>query len=366
MSVEGYGLSKRLTSKTIQKGVEAPFRLWAVMQMDTGLQGLRASIGVAFARKARKVALASRYVKVLLVLGGALLAGACAVFGSGPIWPLTVAQILGIFGSLLAFAGGFFVAFVEDDSAEELDQSRRALDEAIAYERQSSEILDQLFDYEDAVNRLTSLYTSVSVGRGMIEQGLSANVSSEVDLVGACLKTMKSDLKVTLGFALTDFWTIAIYQAVESGEPGGRMLRCVAHDRSVDCEINDARTWPLGVGVGGITLAKNDEVVVPDLADDKVGTAFRLDKSLIKSQDSERYRSMFAVPISVGQDKNPWGVAMATSNQPSHFGSALGPGVKPEEAVRALAGFSALAIEVSRSNSRAKNVQAPETVEKDL
>jgi len=301
------------------------------------------------------VAWATRYVVTFTILAGALLAGGAAFFGtdvSRPLWPLSIPQVLGLLGTVLIFIGGIYVAFVEDNTAEILENTRKALDQATDFERQSFEIYKELLDYEDAVTRLKSLYTCYSIARGTIEQGLSASLAVDVDLASVCLNNMKTDLKVALGFNLTDFWTVSIYKAVPSAETGSLLLQCVAQDRSIDCDISEARTWPLGVGVGGIALAKNDEVVVPDLADDKVGTAFRLEKSRVKAQDSERYRSMFVVPISAGVDKLPWGVAMATSNQPSHFGGDGRTGVKPEEAVRALAGITALAVEVCRKNSQ--------------
>ena len=216
--------------------------------MVEDLQELRTLVGKAFTTKAKKVAWASRYMKIVLVLGGALLAGAAAVFGTGPLWPLTIPQILGLAGSILAFMGGIYVAFVEDDSAEALDRSRQALDKATDYERQATEIFDELLEYEDAVNRLKSLYTCYSAGRGTIEQGMAGDSINAITLVEACLRTMKTDLKVALGFNLTDFWTISVYQTVVDTANQSHMLKCIAHDRSIDCEIGDARTWRVGVG----------------------------------------------------------------------------------------------------------------------
>jgi hypothetical protein len=163
---------------------------------------------------------------------------------------------------------------------------------------------------------------------------------------------MKADLRVSMGFDLTDFWTICVYRAERL--EGELVLRLVAHDRSQDCDLADARTWKLGVGAAGIAFAKRDEVVVPDLEDDSVGTAFRLPVASRKVDDNLRYRSMFAVPIIVGKfdaSNMPWGVAMATSSQPWHFGAENAKGVKPEEGVRSLGAIVALAVAASSSYS---------------
>lgn len=92
---------------------------------------------------------------------------------------------------------------------------------------------------------------------------------------------------------------------------------------------------------------------MPDLDDPAVGTTFRLDDALRKPEDRERYKSIFAVPVQVGSDELPWGVVLATSNVPYHFGSTETNGVDPEEGVRALAGVIALAVAVCRSNNHA-------------
>ncbi len=320
--------------------------------MTKDLLQLRSEVGSAFATKARRLALATRYTKIVLLSGGTLVAGAAAAFGTGPLWPISIVQICGLFGVLLAFIGGFYVAFVEDDSAHALEISRQSLDGATDLERQVREMYSELLEWESATNRLQSLYTAFSAARGAVEQGISTHVGDDVELVSACLKTMKTNLRVALGFSLTDYWTVSVYKTVVDEATNVTMLKCIAHDRALDCELKDARTWRIGIGVGGISLAKNDEVVVPDLADDKVGTAFRLEKAAMKEHDSKHYRSLFAVPINVGDDKIPWGVAMATSNQPSHFGMERPKGVKPEEAVRALAGISALAVSACRNGRK--------------
>ena len=141
---------------------------------------------------------------------------------------------------------------------------------------------------------------------------------------------------------MRDFWTVCIYELICER----RELRCIAHQRSVDCSIENARLWPVGVGIGGIAAARKVAVVCPDLYARDAGTALHLAEEMAeKDTDREHYRSMMAVPIMVGPENNLWGVVVATSSKPSHFGGkALG--LEPEETVRALAGIVALAVAV--------------------
>ncbi|MDP3262015.1 MAG: GAF domain-containing protein [Tabrizicola sp.] len=320
--------------------------------MEDDLDVLREEISDAFDSKARRVKAATRWVKIVLVLAGSLLAAFAAALTNGLTWPPSTGVLLSVIGATLAFAGGLYLTFVEEDSIEALVKARRALDEASSRDFEVISLLDNLEEYQAATGRLTALYTAYSAGRGTVEQALTINHLSDIQLIEACLKVMKTDLRVALGFQLTDFWTIGVYRAGREGDE--TVLRLVAHDRSLDCDLAQARPWKLGVGAAGIAFAKRDEVVVPDLLDDSVGTAFRLPGAMIKPEDNLRYRSMFAVPIVVGElgeGSQPWGVALATSSQPWHFGAESVRGVRPEEAVRSLAGIIALAVAASRSYS---------------
>lgn len=304
----------------------------------------------SFLEKARKMVAVAMIVKIGLVLLGALLAGISAVFSTGSLWPLTPLQWVGIAGVFIAFVGGVMVVYMEDDSEQLLETARRALDQASRHELHKREIYSNLLEYELATKRLKALYTVMSLARGVLEQSVSRTQTDEERLLRTCLETTGRDLEVALGFDVGDIWTIGIYRALSSAEEGARELHLKAHRRSVNCDIAKARVWKEGVGVGGIALAKNDEVVIPDLDDAAMGTVFRLDKKMRKEEDKTSYKSLFAVPVAVGSDTIPWGVVLATSNNPYHFGRDDNTGVDPEEAVRALAGVVAMVVAVCRSN----------------
>jgi len=289
-----------------------------------------------------------------------MLAGFFALFTGDSIWPPSTSQIGGVIGGLLAFLGGIYVVVTDEDTTDALDNARRAIDWSENQELAYHEILELSYEYEDALDQMASLYTVMTVARGTIERAVQQSHIDEVSVISTCLEATKWNLRIALEFRLNEIWTVCVYKAEKDEVSGEKQLRLVAHNRSVDCDIENARPWKPGIGVGGVAFAKNDEVVVPNLDDPAVGTAFRLEKAMKKEEDIERYKSLFAVPVQVGDREEAWGVVMATSSVPHHFGNNENVGVDPEEAVRALAGIVALAVAVCKNNHQIGGKQRTE------
>lgn len=315
---------------------------------------LRENFYTSFNKHIHDVNRAKKFVKIFLILGGSLAAGLSAFYGGSGLFEPTdgevkAVQVIGVVGALAAFVGGYFFAVIDNDAAaQELEIARRSIDELSNSSRFRAEIGDEIDAYDLASTRLTSLYYALSLARGTVEQAVTNRDFSEIELIQTCLLAAERQLRISLGFAMQDFWTVCIYQRYEDNVTGQAKLKCIAHDRAVPCDLSRAREWAEGVGVGGIALVKNDEVVLPDIRSPAIGTAFRLDGDMMKEEDFERYRSLFAVPITVGEDEIPWGVVMATSSRAFHFGNTGNYGVDPEEAVRSLAGITALSVAVCR------------------
>ncbi|MDF2621226.1 MAG: hypothetical protein K0S00_3885 [Xanthobacteraceae bacterium] len=186
--------------------------------------------------------------------------------------------------------------------------------------------------------------------RGAVER-IVDNIS--VDEIKACellLEVSDRSLAISLGLSIADHYTICIYIS-EKDSDGRDVLRCVAHRRTVDCPIEEARKWPSGVGVAGAALARGVEVVVPDLTAQGIGTLY---SHLQKPADGERYRSIVAVPIILDDPRAPWGVAVGTSDVPGHFSVGDWAGLQTAEPIRALAGMAALAVKIVRSQATDK------------
>ena len=171
-------------------------------------------------------------------------------------------------------------------------------------------VYDELLSLERTIERLKSLHGAYWATRGAFEAALSSSTPSEVTsekgkggseevFVRRVLEELTARrFRVALGFELSDTWTICIYRAEWNEDEQVRYLRLVAHHRSIECSLEGARLWREGLGVGGLALAKKDEIVIPDLDAPSTGTAFRLADS--KPDDKLHYKSLFAVPIFVG------------------------------------------------------------------
>lgn len=305
-----------------------------------------------FEDRSKRIRSGTRLAKIILILGGTLTVAATTVLTGGLSWPLSTGQVIGLFGAIMAFFGGVVVLFLEQDPTDALDSARHALDAAARKEQENGEFREYLRSLDRSARALRSLYAAVAACRGVLEQAIRDRVTDPLHLITVCLDSSKRNFRAGFGFELDDTWTICIYRAYENGKDDRRYLQCVAHDRSIDCELGKARIWAEGVGVVGAAFAKNDEVCVPDLLDPRAGTVYRFDKTIKKDQDDQRYRSIFGVPISINPSERPWGAIVASSDRAHHFGASEALGLEPEEAARALAGIVALAIAVCDANAK--------------
>ena len=109
------------------------------------------------------------------------------------------------------------------------------------------------------------------------------------------------------------------------------------------------------MGVAGMALAKDAEVAATDIWDPSVASVFGLNGASASSTDKDRYRSLLAVPVRVGNESPPWGVVCASSNRPEHFQTfdpvdEDAPAAQRVEALRALAGQVAMCVALCKAN----------------
>ncbi|WP_170577989.1 GAF domain-containing protein [Ruegeria arenilitoris] len=314
-------------------------------------------------KKSKRVKWGSILVRIFLVLGGTLLVATFGLFKDDGIAEfLSLSkwepwQVISMFGLLLIFIGGVFGLIADGDSIDEILRAHEAINLAKEHRLEILTTYDELLEKQVAITRLQSLYASFWAARGAFERALQnsqteMNIDREDKFVERVLEGLTArQYRIALGFELSDVWTIGVYRSEWNAEERAWFLKLVAHHRSMDCDKSKARQWREGVGVAGVALAKQNEIVVPDLDHPAVGTAFRPTRDVDevkKVEDRNNYKSLFAVPIFVGEEQRPWGVAIATSNRADHFGAESVSGVQPEEAVRGLAGLIALAVTIAR------------------
>lgn len=321
----------------------------------TKAKDLRERIIASYRNRERLFEIAKRFVEIGLVIMGSTVAAGAALFSTGFSWPPSAPQIVAITGLAVSLVGAIFIVLVRRDE-DHLHEAHQALvmSEENDLKVQRSE---QLLGYLEEVSfQLRSLYFAYGAARNVLERSIAAHLLDEQKLIADMLLTMRLELRIALGFRTDHTWTIVVYRSELDKSDGYNYLRCIAHDRSIECDMGKARRWREGIGVAGMALAKNDEIVAPDILEPAAVSLFSLNGDWVRKEDLNRYRSMFAVPILVGTDTRPWGVVLASCSDPGHF---LSPdddidefgALNNKEAVRAMAGVVALAVAACRPHT---------------
>jgi hypothetical protein len=312
---------------------------------------LRERIGAAYAARQRKFDAAKRFVEIVLVIIGGAVASGASWLQTGFSWPPTSPQIVAFVGLLVSVAGALFIVLVRQDEDHLFDASQ-ALQAMEQNEGRLEEAEEVSFLLQSSSRQLRSLYLAFNAARGMLERAICKGHQDEDKLVADVLVAMRLELRIALDFQIDNTWTIVVFKSMLDNSDGYRYLHCIAHDRSIECDISKARRWREGIGVGGIALARNDEVVAPDILESSAVSLFSLNGDAVREEDRKRYRSMFAVPVQVGSDTLPWGVVLASCNEPGHFPSSdvdmEDSSLNNKEGLRALAGMVALAVAACR------------------
>jgi hypothetical protein len=317
-----------------------------------GCGGKANRLGGLFAENSRRQARASFFVKIVLLAGGAAIAGAAQGVelahsaGGFSGWTL-----IGFAGIALVAIGSVFVVIVEADPTAALEEARQALEEARFREEEINRFNTDTARLKKEIRRGLELYNSMFVMRTSIQQFLDVGNLGSSEIIQTCLAAATNSLLVAFDFAADDTWTICVFAPRQPSESGNAILKCVAQARKINCDIEQAREWPAGVGVAGICYSTGNEIIIPDMAAPELGSTFTLGTNA-RSYDAERYRSMVAVPVRMGSDEIPWGVAVASSNKRHHFTDEPADGVSTCEPIRAIAAMAALAVKTVDAGER--------------
>ena len=310
------------------------------------IRKISGQVTAAFLKRARRLKAASRFVQLILLVVGAAVAAIAQFAEFSPQGPTTW-QIVGIAASVVVALGAFFSGIVDDDASQELALAHRAVEEARNLQEQYQDLTRVEADFEKSIE----LYQVMQIARGVLEQSTQQPATTEDNLVITTLTACERSLRIAMGFAQADRWTICIYKAIP--QPSGPvMLECLAHHRAIKCDLTNARKWVAGTGIAGSAYANRDEVIIDDLQIPGLQAVFGTAANSSKQDDSTLYRSMAAVPVMVTGMADPWGVVTATNDRPGHFSPNAGMGIEASEAVRALSAMVALAVACFRQPPR--------------
>jgi hypothetical protein len=282
---------------------------------------------------------------------------------------VTVWTILALTALVVIAVGGLFGFLSETDLSSTLESARRAIEDARDFKFKVDEFESsrQRLILNKEIRRGLQMYNSMDVMRGAIEQSLDIPNVTAAQIIQTCLRAASTSLLVAFDFEMGETWTICVYQARRGEESGKVILECIAHERTIQCDLSQARKWEEGVGAAGIAYSTGNELFIPDLASSALGAIFKLRDAparhgALRPYDEKRYRSIAVVPIVVGASEIPWGVAVATSDQVGHFSVTPADGVATYEPVRAIAAMAALAVKAVEVRSAVARESNPTSV----
>lgn len=322
-------------------------------QIVSNVEPVTFNLQSALSGRILSVKQASLFVKIGLIAFGSLIVAIAQLVQIPAGGALTGWQWAGIISSFIVAIGSGFAIYTEHDSTEQLFLAANAIEQVTKDRLNLEQQLNVLDEFYDEFSQVVEVYQATLLMRDALE-AFSANGFDDEQLCHLMIRASQRSLRIAMNFRTEDQATICIYKA--DLKDGGTKLRCVAHWREVECEVSSARQWDEGVGIAGVCFANAREIIVPDLQADGVRAVFGGDSSRSKPYDSDRYRSMVAVPIMVQNvGIKPWGVVVATNNRVGHFAAESTDGVTTDEGARALANMVALGISMCRMRMQSPN-----------
>jgi len=293
-----------------------------------------------------------RRVKIGLVIGGALVAGAAGAAANlvdpANKWQLYVLQIVGL---ALVFTGGALMEFLDEGAA---DAIRRANELADAVEERDDVIASLASDFDWFAHLTASGTALLDFVEGVIASGPGTPADQKRRLA-AMLDVVVSEKTVLFGMD-SDRWNFAIYLPNPAGS-----LECIACRRPIRAEEEAPhRSWRPGEGHVGIAFQTQREIVAGDTSEPEAQALFDAPDALRRDDDRLRYRSIASIPIRLAGEK-PLGILVATSDVAHRFRLHRGDedtAQDPIEPLRVLA--NALALVIKAANLYIQTTQGPD------
>ena len=255
-----------------------------------------------------------------------------------------------VVGVVLAFAGTLLLArfdFRKLELINEMVEAEAIAEQAIAIGRTLEADLRQLKEEGETVDRRRLALRQVNdITRELAEQAAIAEVAEFRAAAMIMLEFAIIPIGTSIGFAQDERWAISIFKIEKNGSD--EVLRRVTGIRAERLqEQANAREWRLNEGLVGTVWATKRDAIIKDYRDARVPQDYPMPDELKRDYDADRYRSMAAVPIIVGPQKEIWGVVAASSDVTGRFTrDPQNDKTQAVDTIRALSRASALLVAI--------------------
>lgn len=284
--------------------------------------------GITFVRRARRF---GKWINVICVLGGGALAAIGGSFEGG-LFPSSgdgfltfkgFAVLLGVAGVTI---GGIVLLLLQDEAPEILARAAALEGEAQRFLDERDSLVSRLTDFTELDQRRLALISANASMREALEQALLVPAANVEGSAMAMLEVAKRMILASIDFKIDEQWAISVFRVVDD-----RLERIAAIRADQLQPPQEARTWKKNEGFVGQAWSSEKHVIVEDGTLPHVLDQFDVPHDLRRPYDAERYRSMAAIPIRLGDPVEIWGVVAASTNYPGRF--RRDPGNKQTQSV---------------------------------
>ena len=257
---------------------------------------------------------------VIVGAGGAFLLALAKAFDGTP------GIVLVFVGATLAAVGTLFVArfdFRKLELTAFVTEAEAIAEEAIAAGRLLE--AQQITASELDIRRL-ALIDANTIMREALEQALLIPEADPAGTVDMMMEMALRHILIAVGFVMEEAWAISVFQV-----QGDELVRIVAKRAHRVEEDKESRRWRKNQGYVGAAWARENAVIVTDGQDGATADELKVPEVLYRPYDNERYRSMAAIPVRLGDPAEIWGVIAVSSDRPGRFRRM--PGDRQEQAV---------------------------------
>lgn len=254
-------------------------------------------------------------LRIWFVCVGVLGAGLAAL---GKAFDGTEGTVLVFVGAALAAVGGLFVARFDYRKLELttfVTEAEAIAEDAISAGRTAeAKQLAMMAETEALDRRRLALIDANRKMREALEQALLIPDADPPGTVDAMLEVSLPHILVSVGFGQEEAWAISVFEV-----QGDELVRIAAKRAHRADEQKDSRRWKKNQGYVGAAWAREDAVIVTDGQDGATADELKVPPDLQKPYDHDRYRSMAAIPVRLGDPAEIWGVIAVSSDQAGRF-----------------------------------------------